>query len=86
MSCGFTQLIFISPFLITSRSGNYSNLVGRPLKTGFPHVDAYGESRKSIAFGCVDQYHRRLKQERKRNAEKFFTSFMIQYKSNVDSF
>ena len=30
--------------------GIYTNLVQRPLKTGFPHVDAYGESRKTVAF------------------------------------
>jgi exocyst complex protein 7 len=52
-------------------SGIYTNLVQRPLKTGFPHVDAYGESRKTVAFQCVDQYYRRLKGERKRNAEQF---------------
>lgn len=52
-------------------SGMYTNLAQRALRTGFPHVDAYGESRKKVAFGCVDQYYRRLKQERKKNAEKF---------------
>lgn len=52
-------------------SGIYTNLVQRPLKTGFPHVDAYGESRKTVAFQCVDQYYRRLKQTRKRNTEQF---------------
>lgn len=57
-------------------SGMYTNLVQRPLKSGFPHVDAYGESRKTVAFGCVDQYHRRLKQERKKNAEKFAANVM----------
>jgi len=57
-------------------SGMYTNLVQRPLKTGFPHVDAYGESRKTISFGCIDQYHRRLKQERKKNAEKFAANVM----------
>eukprot|EP00536_Pseudo-nitzschia_multiseries_P013919 jgi/Psemu1/68911/estExt_Genemark1.C_6310020 len=52
-------------------SGNYTNLAHHQLKTGFPHVDAYGEARKNVAFGCVDQYHRRLKAERKKNAEKY---------------
>ena len=52
-------------------SGCYTNLVQRPLKTGFPHVDAYGDSRKIVAFGSIDNYYRRIKQERKRNAEKF---------------
>ena len=31
-------------------SGGYTNIVQRPLKTGFPHVDAYGEARKNVAL------------------------------------
>jgi exocyst complex protein 7 len=57
-------------------SGGYSNIVQRPLKTGFPQVDAYGEARKSVAFVSIDHYYRRVKQERKRNAEKFSGSIM----------
>mmetsp|Transcript_7407 Transcript_7407/g.18216 ORF Transcript_7407/g.18216 Transcript_7407/m.18216 type:complete len:797 (-) Transcript_7407:60-2450(-) len=57
-------------------SGTYTNQCLRPLKTGFPHVDAYGESRKTVAFGSIDQFHRRVKQERKRNAEKFSANVM----------
>ena len=52
-------------------SGGYTSLVQRPLKTGFPHVDSYGESRKQTAFTGIENYYRRTKQERKRNAEKF---------------
>jgi exocyst complex protein 7 len=51
-------------------SGGYCNFVQRPLKSGFPHVDAYHEARKTVAFGSVDHYYRRVKQERKRAAEK----------------
>lgn len=57
-------------------SGGYTNIVQRPLKTGFPHVDAYGEARKQVAFSSIDHYYRRVKQERKRNAEKFSASVM----------
>ena len=57
-------------------SGGYTNLVQRPLKTGFPHVDAFGEARKNVAFQSIDHYYRRTKQERKRNAEKFSHSVM----------
>jgi exocyst complex protein 7 len=57
-------------------SGGYTNLVQRPIKTGFPHVDAYGEARKQVAFGSIDHYYRRVKQERKRNAEKFSSNIM----------
>jgi exocyst complex protein 7 len=52
-------------------SGGFTNIVILPLKTGFPHVDAYGESRKTTAFSSVDSYYRRVKQERKRAAERF---------------
>lgn len=51
-------------------SGGFTNLVQRPLKTGFPHVDAYGEARKQAAFGSIENYYRRVKQERKRNTER----------------
>jgi len=52
-------------------SGGYTNFVQRPLKTGYPQIDAYGEARKNVAFASIDHYYRRIKQERKRNAEKF---------------
>ena len=57
-------------------SGGYTNIVQKPLKTGFPQVDAYGEARKNAAFASIDHYYRKTKQERKRNAEKFAGSVM----------
>jgi exocyst complex protein 7 len=51
-------------------SGSYSNFVKRPLRTGFAQLDAYGEARKEVAFKAVDGYYRRIKAERKKNAEK----------------
>mmetsp|Transcript_8200 Transcript_8200/g.23562 ORF Transcript_8200/g.23562 Transcript_8200/m.23562 type:complete len:781 (-) Transcript_8200:133-2475(-) len=51
-------------------AGGFSNLIQRPLKSGFPHVDAYGEARKTTAFSSIDAYHRRVRAERKRNAER----------------
>lgn len=51
-------------------SGCYSNLVKAPLQTGFPQLDAYGESRKEIAFASFDTYYRRTKLERKKRLEK----------------
>jgi hypothetical protein len=39
-------------------------------------VDAYGEARKQAAFGSIDNYYKRVKQERKRNAEKFSTALL----------
>lgn len=51
-------------------SGGFTNLVKKPLKTGFAQIDAYGEARKDIAFKSIDGYYRRIKTERKRKAEK----------------
>ena len=51
-------------------SGGYSSLVKKPLKTGFAHLDAYGEARKEVAFKSIDSYYRRIKMERKKNSEQ----------------
>lgn len=51
-------------------SGGYTNLVKKPLKTGFAQIDAYGEARKDIAFKSIDGYYRRVKAERKKKVEK----------------
>ncbi|KAL7490022.1 hypothetical protein ACHAW6_015741 [Cyclotella cf. meneghiniana] len=47
-------------------SGHYSNLTMRPLKTGYPHLDSYGEARKSVAYASVDGYCRQLRVARKK--------------------
>jgi len=51
-------------------SGSYSNFVKKPLRTGFAQIDAYGEARKEVSFKSIDGYYRRIKAERKKNAEK----------------
>eukprot|EP00804_Cyclotella_cryptica_P003613 CCRYP_002214-RB/>CCRYP_002214-RB protein AED:0.30 eAED:0.30 QI:0/-1/0/1/-1/0/1/0/422 len=38
----------------------------RPLKTGYPHLDSYGEARKSVAYASVDGYCRQLRNARKK--------------------
>jgi hypothetical protein len=50
-------------------SGSYTNL-SKNLLTGFPQLDAYGEARKDVAYAAVDNYYRRLKQDRKKKLEK----------------
>jgi exocyst complex protein 7 len=54
-------------------SGCFSSLVREQLKTGFPQLDAYGEARKTMAFTSVDNYYRRIKQDRKKRLEKINT-------------
>lgn len=51
-------------------SGSYCNLLNTELKTGFPQLDAYAKSRKSIAYAAMDTFYRRIKQDRKRKLEK----------------
>jgi exocyst complex component 7 len=51
-------------------SGGFSNLVKKPLKTGFAQIDAYGEARKDIAFKAIDGYYKKIRAERKKKAEK----------------
>jgi exocyst complex protein 7 len=47
-------------------SGHYTNMTMKPLKTGFPHLDSYGEARKSVAYASVDGYCRQLRNARKK--------------------
>lgn len=51
-------------------SGCYTDLTKKPLKTGFPQLDAYGEARKNVAFSAIDSYYRRIKNDRKKKLEK----------------
>ena len=58
-------------------SGCYNSLTQKPLKTGFPQLDAYGQARRDIASQAMDSYYRRLKQDRKKKKnENEDTSFV----------
>lgn len=50
-------------------SGSYTNLVKKPLKTGFPQLDAFGEARKEVAWKALEGYYRRLKADRTNGGE-----------------
>ena len=47
-------------------SGRYTNMTLMPLRTGYPHLDSYGEARKSVAYASVDGYCRQLRNARKK--------------------
>ena len=47
-------------------SGHYTNVTMKALKTGYPHLDSYGEARKSVAYASVDGYCRQLRNQRKK--------------------
>jgi len=52
-------------------SGTYFNLVKAPIKTGYPHLDSFGEARRHVAHGAIDGYYRAVRSDRKkRNAKK----------------
>jgi exocyst complex protein 7 len=52
-------------------SGGYSELVKKQLRTGFPHLDAYGEARKRVAFKAIDAYYRKTKAARKKGSASY---------------
>ncbi|KAL7537262.1 hypothetical protein ACHAXR_007696 [Thalassiosira sp. AJA248-18] len=47
-------------------SGHYTNFTTKPLKTGYPQLDSYGEARRSVAYASVDGYCRQLRNARKK--------------------
>lgn len=55
-------------------SGSFMNLHRLELKTGFPQLDAYGVARTAIAFGAMDTFYRRIKQDRRKKLEKLMNS------------
>ena len=69
-------------------SGFFTNLAKAPLKTGFPHLNAYGEARKAVAYAAMNGFHRHLKDERKKKTLSRQTSVSseIQFDSSaIDS-
>jgi exocyst complex component 7 len=52
-------------------SGCYSSFFKVPLKSGFPQLDAYSDSRRLIAYTSMDNYYRRVKADRKKRIEKY---------------
>jgi len=51
-------------------SGCYTKLVKQPLKTGHPHLDAYGEARKAVAFASIDGYYRHIRLDRRKELQR----------------
>lgn len=47
-------------------SGHFTNFTMKSLKTGYPHLDSYGEARKAVAYASVDGYCRQLRNARKK--------------------
>jgi len=66
-------------------SGHYTNFTMKLLKTGYPHLDSYGESRKSVAFASVDGYCRQLRNARKKLLPSNGSASAAAHAQNVDS-
>ena len=49
-------------------SGHYTNVATAALRTGHPHLDAYGEARRAVAYASVDGYCRQLRNARRKRA------------------
>ena len=65
-------------------SCHYTNMTMKPLKTGFPHLDSYGEARKSVAYASVDGYCRQLRNARKKILQNTPGSAAMSH-ANVDA-
>ena len=46
-------------------SGCFCNLSKHPLQTGYPHLNAYAESRKLVSYKSLDGYYYQIKEQRK---------------------
>ena len=51
-------------------SGCFTNLTKAPLKTGYPHLNAYGEARKVVAYAAMNGFHRHLRDERRKKMDQ----------------
>lgn len=65
-------------------SGCYTKLTKQPLKTGFPQLDAYGESRMNVAFSAIDSYYRKIKNDRKKKLERQAAANVIEDADEAD--
>ena len=66
-------------------TGHYTNYTTMELRTGYPHLDAYGEARKSVAYASVDGYCRQLRNARKNLAPAAGGVSPATHARNVDS-
>lgn len=51
-------------------SGYYSKLSMRPLDCGYPHLNAYVEARRTIAFRSIHSFYRSLRDSRKKSLDQ----------------
>ncbi|KAL7545865.1 hypothetical protein ACHAWF_009221 [Thalassiosira exigua] len=66
-------------------SGRYADLTLKPLRTGYPHLDAYGEARRSVAYASVDGYCRQLRNARKKSLPGGSAASASAHAKNVDA-
>jgi exocyst complex protein 7 len=51
-------------------SGHYTKLTMKNLASGYPHLDAYSEARRSVAYRSMQLYYKNLRAERKKEWDK----------------
>ncbi len=51
-------------------SGHYTKLTVKNLPSGYPHLDAYSESRRTVAYQSMQLYYKNLRAERKKEYDK----------------
>lgn len=55
-------------------SGYYTRLAMKNLETGYPHLDAYAEARRTIAYNAMQLFYKQVRDERKKEWDKMATS------------
>jgi len=55
-------------------SGYYTKLSMKNLESGYPHLDAYAEARRTIAYNAMQLFYRQLRDERKKEWDKTASS------------
>jgi len=51
-------------------SGHYTKLTMKNLETGYPHLDAYAEARRSVAYQSMQLFYKNLRSERKKEWDR----------------
>lgn len=51
-------------------SGHYTKMTMKTLESGYPHLDAYSDARRTIAYQSIQLFYKNLRAERKKDWDK----------------
>ena len=62
-------------------SGYYSKISMRALDCGYPHLNAYVEARRTIAFRSIHSFYRSLRDARKKSLDQQVSSAIVDFQA-----